>query len=71
MPLHNSTEILDINHATIAELEQLPGIGPALAKSIIEYRETHGFFLDPDDLLNVSGIGPAKLGEIRNLITCQ
>lgn len=67
----NSTAIIDINHATVAELEQLPGIGPSLAKSIIEYREEHGLFLEPEDLLNVSGIGPSKLAQIRELITCQ
>jgi competence protein ComEA len=67
----NSTEMLDINHATIAELESLPGIGPTLAKNIIEYREEYGLFLEPEDLLSVSGIGPSKLGQIRELITCQ
>jgi competence protein ComEA len=67
----NSAAILDINHATAAELEQLPGIGSSLAKSIIIYREEHGLFLEPEDLLNVSGIGPSKLAQIRELITCQ
>jgi competence protein ComEA len=67
----NSTDLLDINHATIAELEKLPGIGPTLAKNIIEYRDEHGLFLKPEDLLSVSGIGPSKLGQIRELISFQ
>lgn len=69
--LLNNPELLDVNLATAAELEQLPGIGPSLAKGIIAFREEHGLFLAPDDLLNVSGIGPSKLEQIRDLITCQ
>jgi competence protein ComEA len=71
LPVLNDLNLLDINHATLAELEQLPGIGPSLAKSIITYREEHGFFLKPEDLLLVSGIGPAKLEKIIDLIRCQ
>lgn len=63
--------LVDVNRATLLDLEQLPGIGPTLAKSIIEYREEHGFFLSPEDLLQVSGIGPAKLEGIKDLIICQ
>ncbi|TFH37116.1 MAG: ComEA family DNA-binding protein [Anaerolineales bacterium] len=64
-------ELIDINQATAAELEQLPGIGPSLAQSIVEYRLAHGLFLGIDDLLNVSGIGPAKLEQIRDRIRTQ
>jgi competence protein ComEA len=62
---------LNINTAQAPELEQLPGIGPALAQSIIEYREQHGPFQSVDELINVPGIGPAKLGNLRDLIRLQ
>ena len=62
---------IDVNLATEAELEKLPGIGPSLAQKIIEYRLEHGLYLEVDDLLNVSGIGPAKLDQIRDLIRCH
>jgi competence protein ComEA len=62
-------EGININAATAPELEQLPGIGPALAQNIVDYRETHGPFLKLEDLLEVSGIGPAKLEQIQDLIS--
>jgi competence protein ComEA len=64
-----TSERINVNTATAPELERLPGIGPSLANKIIECREEHGPFLTPDDLLLVSGIGPAKLDQIRDLIT--
>ena len=62
---------LNLNTATPAELEALPGIGPALAKRIVEYREAHGPFATVDDLLAVSGIGPAKLAQLRPYVTVE
>ena len=59
---------LDINTATLTELETLPGIGPSLAQKIIDYRETHGLFNSVEELLSISGIGPAKLDQIREMI---
>lgn len=50
-----------INYATQEELETLNGIGPSKAQAIIQYREEHGFFQTPEDLLNVSGIGEKTL----------
>jgi competence protein ComEA len=67
----NVASLVDVNHATLFDLEQLPGIGPSLAKNIVDFRETHGFFLIPEDLLQVSGIGPSKLAQIRDLIICR
>ncbi len=64
-------ERININAATAPELEQLPGIGPSLAQSIIEYRESHGPFQSIDDLINVPGIGPAKLSAMQDLIRLQ
>jgi competence protein ComEA len=62
-------ELINVNTATAPELERLPGIGPSIAQKIIDCREEHGPFLAPDDLLLVSGIGPTKLDQIRDLIT--
>ena len=55
---------ININTATAIELEQLAGVGPSTAKAIIEYRLKNGGFKTVEDLLNVRGIGPAKLSEI-------
>ncbi len=56
---------LDLDSATEQQLEQLDGVGPALAAKIVAYREQHGGISSVDDLDNVSGIGPAKLAAIR------
>jgi competence protein ComEA len=61
-------ERLDPNKASEVELDRLPGVGPALARRIIEYREGVRPFRSPDDLLEVSGIGPATLARIAPLI---
>lgn len=61
---HHS-DIVKVNYATEEELQTLPGIGPAKAKAIADYRDEHGFFSRPEDLLNVSGIGEKTL---ENLI---
>ncbi len=62
---------VDVNRATEAELDALPGIGPALARRIVEYRRTHGPFRRVEDLLEVPGIGPAKLQALRPLIVLR
>ena len=59
---------IDLNAATPAELEELPGIGPATANAIVEHRDEHGPFASVDDLTDVRGIGPAKLDAIRDLV---
>jgi competence protein ComEA len=59
---------LDLNTATAAQLDALPGIGPALAAAIVEYRTKHGPFRSVTGLLDVPGIGPAKLDAIRALV---
>lgn len=56
---------IDINSATVEELDNLPGIGMVKAQSIITYRETHGDFTSLDDLLNVPGIGTSLLEQIK------
>ena len=55
---------ININTATAIELERLAGVGPSTAKAIIEFRQKNGGFKTVEDLLNVRGIGPAKLSEI-------
>lgn len=61
--------LIGINSARQSELETLPGIGPSMASGIIAYRDEHGSFLSVEELLDVSGIGPARLEALRPLIT--
>ncbi len=60
---------IHLNRATAAELDELPGIGPVIAQRIVDYRETKGPFETVEDLLDVPGIGEAKLASIRDLVT--
>lgn len=60
--------ILSLSRATAAELETLPGVGPVLAERIVSFREQNGGFDTVEDLLEVPGIGEAKLGAIRDLV---
>ncbi len=66
--LQNKDDRININSAKQSELEELPGIGPVLAKRIIEYREQNGKFRLPEDLMKVSGIGAKKYENIKDLI---
>ena len=61
--------VVNINTATAAQLETLPGIGPVLAGRIVAYREKNGPFQATEELTKVKGIGEAKLEEIWDLIT--
>ncbi|MEN3183805.1 MAG: ComEA family DNA-binding protein [Atribacterota bacterium] len=65
----SAAPLVNVNTASQKELESLPGIGEVLAQRIIEYRETHGPFQTPEDLLKVRGIGPKKLEKLRDRIT--
>ena len=60
---------VNINTASASELEKLPGIGPALAQRIVEYRDSHGPFASVDALTDVPGIGKAKLEALREQAT--
>ena len=62
-------QTLDINTAGESELVQLPGVGPSLARRIVEYRQSNGPFQTLDDLENVSGIGPSKLAKMEPFLT--
>ncbi len=59
---------VDINSAGAAELDTLPGIGPSTAAKIIEYRDDNGPFASIEQLMDVSGIGPAKFEAIKELV---
>jgi competence protein ComEA len=62
----SSTSLMvDVNTATAEELDALPGVGPTTAAAIVAYRQQHGVFRSVDDLADVTGIGPAKLAQIR------
>lgn len=66
--------LIPLNTATVDELDRLPGIGPVLAKRMVDYRERrrregHRGFESKDELLNVSGIGPKRYAGIRDLVT--
>jgi competence protein ComEA len=60
---------VDLNTATAEELEALPGVGPAIAAAILDERERRGRFATVDDLLDVRGIGEARLEQLRDLVT--
>jgi competence protein ComEA len=60
---------VDLNRATAAELETLPGIGPAKAAAIVEHRETHGPYAEPGDIRAVSGIGEKTFQQLADRIT--
>lgn len=60
---------VNLNTATAAELETLPGIGPSKASAILAYRQSHGGFKSVDELDAVDGIGPATLASLRDLVS--
>jgi competence protein ComEA len=65
----DGTAPVNLNTATLDELESLPGIGPVLGQHIIDYREQHGPFRTVEDLLNVSGIGDKRFADLKPHIT--
>jgi competence ComEA-like helix-hairpin-helix protein len=64
-----TSHLININTASLAELDSLPGISLTVAQEIIDYREQNGPFLTIEDIINVSGIGPSTFDRIKNLIT--
>ncbi|MFC5679296.1 ComEA family DNA-binding protein [Aeromicrobium endophyticum] len=59
---------VNLNTATLEQLDTLPGVGPVTAQAIVTWRESHGRFGSVDDLLDVKGIGDATLAELRDLV---
>jgi competence ComEA-like helix-hairpin-helix protein len=64
-PLHP----VNLNTASAAELQQVPGIGPATAEKILQARKSYGKFKSVNDLQAISGIGPKKLDKMRKYLT--
>ena len=62
---------LNINYADEEELQVLPGIGPVLAKKIVDYRVKNGYFQSVQNLIEVQGIGPKTLERMKGLITVK
>jgi competence protein ComEA len=62
---------VNVNTATVQELQVLPGIGEVTAGNIVDFRTAHGKFDSPQSLLQVKGIGPKTLEKIRNLIAVE
>ena len=59
---------LDLNSATLEQLESLPGIGPVTAQKILDYRDAHGAFHSVAELEGVPGIGPAHMAQLKGLV---
>jgi competence protein ComEA len=60
---------VDLNTATLADLDALPGIGPVTAQRILDWRSVHGRFASVDQLREVDGIGEARFAQLRELVT--
>jgi competence protein ComEA len=63
--------LVDLNAADVELLDTLPGVGPSTAAAIVAFRSTNGRFRSVDDLGEVRGIGPAKLEQLRPLVTVR
>lgn len=67
----DSGSVVNVNAATAAELESLPGVGPALAGRVVAFRDTNGPYATVDDLLAVSGIGAKTLARFRDRVVVR
>jgi competence protein ComEA len=66
-----SVPFVNINAASVAELETLPGIGPTYAQRIVEYRQANGPFAAVEEIMEVKGIGPGTFAKLEGLITVR
>ena len=69
--LADDIQKININQASQAELTELKGIGPVLSQRIVEYREEHGPFQSPEDIMDVKGIGPKTWEKNKDRITVE
>lgn len=69
--LESRSNLININTADAAKLEELPGIGKSTSQKIVTYRESHGGFKKKEDIMKVSGIGESKFYNIKDLITVE
>jgi competence protein ComEA len=67
-PESSSGDIVDLNAATVEQLDTLPGVGPVTAAAIVAWRDAHGSFTSVDQLGDVDGIGPARLEKLRDRV---
>jgi competence protein ComEA len=65
------TGVVNVNTATVTELERLPGIGESKARAIVAHRTDHGSYQQVEDLLDVKGIGAAALDRIREQVVIE
>jgi competence protein ComEA len=68
-PVAGATAVVNINTATQAQLESLPGLGAKAAERILEYRQKNGQFKKVEDLMNVKGIGEKSFLKLKPLLT--
>jgi competence protein ComEA len=68
-PAAGATTVVNLNSATLAELDSLPGVGPVIAQRILDWRAAHGGFTSVDQLRDVSGIGDRTFEHLRDLVT--
>lgn len=67
-PAGSASGGIDLNSATAADLDSLPGIGPSIAAAILRYRDENGPFQSVEELLEVPGIGPTRFEQLRSLV---
>ncbi len=61
--------LVNLNTATLDQLQTLPGVGPVLAQRMVDFREQHGGFGSIDDLRKVTGIGDARFNELKDRVS--
>jgi competence protein ComEA len=67
-PAPGTSGRVSLNAASVAELEELPGVGPVTAQKIVDFRAAHGGLRSVDDLDAIPGIGPARIEQLRDLV---